>query len=46
MNGERSGSDEETCEDWLQSGDRWDMVRNEGTISLLIVRCGVVDYSV
>ena len=45
MNGERSGSDEETGYDWWQSGDVLGVVRFEGTISLLIVRCGVVDYS-
>ena len=46
VNGEGSGSDEETCDDGWQSGDGWGVVRNEGNISLLIVRCGVVDYSV
>ena len=46
MNGERSGSDEETGYDWWQSGDGWGVVRYEGTISLLIVSCGAVDYSV
>lgn len=45
MNGERSGSDEETGDDGWQSSDWWDVVRNEGTISLLIVRCGFADDS-
>ena len=46
VNGEGSGSDEETGYDWWQSGDVLGVVRFEGTISLLIVRCGIVDYSV
>ena len=46
MNGERSGSGEETGYGWWQSSVGWDVFRNEGTISLLIVRCGIVDYSV
>ena len=45
MKGERSGSDEETGDDGWQSGDGWGVVRNEGTISLLIVRCGDGDNS-
>ncbi len=45
MNGERSGSDEETCDDGWQSSDWWGVVRNEGTISRLIFRCGFGDNS-
>lgn len=45
MNGERSGSEEEAAYDWWQSSDWWDVVRIEGTISLLIVRCGDGDDS-
>ena len=45
VNGEGSGSDEETGYDWWQSGDVLGVVRFEGTISLLIVRCGDGDDS-
>ncbi|MBQ6682931.1 MAG: hypothetical protein IJM74_02365 [Bacteroidales bacterium] len=45
MNGERSGSNEETGDDGWQSGDGWGVVRNEGSIRMVIVRCGFVDDS-
>ncbi len=45
MNGERSGSDEETGDDGWQSSDWRDVVRIEGSIRMVIVRCGVVDDS-
>ena len=45
MNGERSGSDEETGDDGWQSGDLWDVVRIEDIIRLWIVRCGFADNS-
>lgn len=45
VNGEGSGSDEETGYDWWQSGDGWDVVRNEGIIRLWIILCGFVDDS-